>query len=350
LSEDLRLFAKPEKIKYLCPVIKVGYVLQELGVLPIREEEYELGVDKRLKDISPSLLIPLKHYIALMRNKRRSEKTVLIILHKIKKFHDWLHARHKMELWLASETTARQYLTQFAGDVLTLESQLLGRFYKWAKYERYTTLNPFENIKTGKTRRTLKICSPEHVKKIEKYIKSSKSTPESAMILALILYFGVKSKELTYATVEFEGQRIKIIFYRGQLTFGNRRYGKDQVFTLPQGPKWFLELQKRFLQNWHERFKKIRSDIPRQPLILHPRGLHNRPLTTNYVVYKIYYPIIIGAVGIRIPPHILRRTGAALYTSKSGSGVLEEMGWSKGHAFKFTWMPRQFIGQVPNKN
>lgn len=344
MSLELASFAKasaPKLRRRGCAFLKAGVILQELGVLPIREEVYDLGVERRFVGLEKNVLAAFVRYAAMMREKRRNEKSVLAVISALRSLHDWLLLYPKVDLWSASEQMARDYLVFLGGGKMRIR-QPLDRFYRWAKLERYALANPFENIVIGTPRYSLKVCSPEQVAHLEKFVRSVRSNPESAMILMLIFYFGLKIKEMAYATIEFEDQNIKIILHRTRLTYGNSRYNRDQVLVLPSGPPWLAALQKRFRSQWQEKFKIIRSDLPRQPLILDPRARHNRPMVT-LSVRKIYYKSINAAVGLRVPPNVLRRAGADLFSQQGATGSLQCMGWYKAYAFNFTWMPRQFF-------
>lgn len=341
MSAEFKNFMKPLKVIQGCPLVKAGFVLQELGVLSIREDDYELNVDEQLLSLCQSLAVPLKLYVAYLRKRKRSKKNVFAIVARIKHFHDWLAANHKVDFWLASEKMARDYLTSLQKKFIR-EHQPLSAFYLWAMDQRYCLSNPFEKIKSIALKENLKVCSPEQIKKIESFIHSSRSDPEAAMILALAFYWGIKIKEMSQATLEFEDQDVKIIFYRGKLSLRNTQYRRDQVLVLPKELAWLNALKERFKSQWQTKFKKIRVGLPRQPLILHRHGLHNRPLPT-LTVRKIYYIAITTAAGIRIPPNVLRRSGADQYSKQNGSAILQRLGWSKTHAFKFTWMPRQYF-------
>ena len=343
ISNDIKIFTeKKSSFKRGCPAIKVARVLQELGVIPIREEDYALvGMQRKIDGLGEDLVLPLGRYVEYLRKARRSESTICAIVHGIRKYYDWLKSSGDFGLWTASEATSRSYLASCKTDIGAAYHKVYG-FYQWAKSERYTLINPMAGISLSSKKQSLKVCSTQQIRKIEGFIKSTKSDPESAVILALVLYWGIKVKELAFASVEFEDQEIKIIFHHGKLTCRNNRYNRAQVFALPQSPPWFNILQKRFICEWHAKFKNVRVDLPRQPLILHPRGRHNRPLLT-LAIRRIYYRAIEAAIGARIPPNILRRAGADLYSRQGGSGVLQRMGWSAGHAFKFTWMPREFF-------
>ena len=342
ISSDLDDFAMSfGGIKMGCPIMKIGCVLQELGVLPIREEGYVLGINKKLSGLSHNLITPLQRYIEHLRKSRRNEKTVLAIVHKFRKFHDWLKLNHDIDPWSVSEQVARDYLGSVEEDIFKAR-QPLNRLYRWAKAERYVLSNPFEKIAVSLRKPSLKVCSDEQIKKVQAFIRSPRSNPEAALMLALTFYWGVTCKEITFATVEFETEGVKIIFHRGALTYGNSRYRRDQVLTLPQDPQWLKSLQGRFAIDWQKRFSQVHADLPRRPLILHPLGRHNRPLTT-LCARKIYYRAIEKAAGVRIPPNVLRRAGADFYTQKNGSGILQRLGWSKSYAFHFTWMPRQLF-------
>lgn len=324
-----------------CPVFKTANVLQELGVLAIREESYDLGIDEKLNSLSTNLRFILERYVVQLRQAKRHEKTLHSMVSRIKHFHDWLMRNDHADFWSPSEPMARNYLLACGKDIGSTRNGLR-QFYEWAKVEKYTLSNPFETIGAPKPKASLKVCSPEQTKIIEKFIRSPKADVESAMILALIFYWGIKIKELAYASVEFEDDQMRIIFHRLPLTFQSNRYLRDQVLTLPRYPSWLAKLQKNFKFTWQAKFKNICADLPRQPLILDPLSKHNRPLHT-LTVRKIYYQAIQKACGVRIPANVLRRAGADLIASQGGSGALQNLGWARATAFKFTWMPREFF-------
>ncbi len=331
-------------IKMGCPIIKVGLVLQELGVLPIREEGYVWDVNSKVTSLDQSIIKPLEHYIAHLRKSRHSEKTVLAIVHSFKKFHDWLRLSHDVDPWSASEKMARDYLALATADIFKVH-QPLDRLYHWAQRERYLLSNPFERIGVSMRRARLMVCSEEQIKKVQAFIKSTRSNSEAAMMLALVFFWGVTCKEMTFATIETDAHKLKIIFHRGALTCGNSRYRRDQVLCLPDGPAWLMDLQRRFIKDWRARFRHVNVDLPRQPLILHPRARHNRPIST-LCARKIYYQAVEAATGLKIPPNVLRRAGADYYTRQNATGLLSRFGWSKSRAFGFTWMPRELYQQT----
>lgn len=188
LSEEFKAFRSQAVLKQNCPVLKVAYVLQDLGILPIREEAYDFGIDKIINDLSLTLSRPLQLYVDQLRRTRRHERTVYLVVLRIKHFHDWMTKNYQIDFWLASEAIARHYLLVCDQDVLFMRN-LLRRFYKWAILEKYTLSNPFENIDAPKKLLSMKVCSPEQIKRIERFIRASSSDPEAAMILALVFYW-----------------------------------------------------------------------------------------------------------------------------------------------------------------
>ncbi len=206
LSLEFRKFRSRKALGKGCPVFKTAHVLQELGVLPIREESYELGIDKKLKSLNQSLNLPLKHYVAQLRKTKRHERTVHGTVLRIKHFHDWLIKNNHTDFWSSSEEMGRHYLLACEKDIL-FTRDLLRRFYGWAILEKYTLSNPFENIGAPKQRLNLKVCSGEQIKKLERFIRAASTESQAAMILTLIFYWGIKIKDLAYATVDFEDEQ-----------------------------------------------------------------------------------------------------------------------------------------------
>lgn len=342
LASELKKFtAKKSTFKRGCPFIKVAHVLQELCILPIREEAYCFKTAARINALTENLVMPAHRYVELLRKTKRSEKTINIVVQGLTKYHDWLKLNGNTDFFTASETMLRNYLLSCKTDVNTA-NQILNKFYSWAKTERYTLSNPLENIPRPTKKGLIRVCSSEQIAQVEKFIKSPTSDPESAMILALVFYWGVKCKELRLASVEFENHNLTVIFHRGTLSYNNRKYRRNQTLRLPMEPIWLRLLQKRFEKIWQDKFKQVRRDLPRQPLILHSRRHHTRAMH-SLSVGRIYYRSIKSATNVKIPLNVLRRSGADMYSKQNGAAILERMGWSKTSAFNFIWKPRQLF-------
>jgi len=342
LSANLKKF-NPEKNSFIkgCPIIKVANVLEELGILPIREEAYGFKINERIEKLHEDLVQPVHRYVDLFRKTKRSEKTINLVVQGITDYNDWLRLNCAAGVWTASEETLRNYLSTYEPDT-SFAYQLLNGFYKWAKTERYTLSNPLEKIPKIIKKHHLKVCSSEQIVRLQKFIKSPKSDPEFAMILALVFYWGVKCKELALATVEFENHILTIIYHRGTLSYGSRKYRRDQTLQLPADPPLLRLLQKRFEESWQTKFKNACHDLPRQPLILHPKKRHTRAMH-SLSIRKIYYSAVINATNVRIPLNVVRRSGADVYSKQNATAILERMGWSKASAFNFIWKPRELF-------
>lgn len=342
-SKSFSLFHGGKRMWGGCPVKKIGRVLQELGVLPICEEAWGGDTERILKTFSPVFASVVREYLAFLKIKRRTGKLLMRVTETIKNFDDWLKLQKNPDIWLASEKMAEEYLLTIASPNNRYLIKLqIAKFYNWAKLERYTLLNPFASIKVRAASRRLKVCSPEQVKKLRAFIRSPKSDPELAIILALVFYWGLNCRDLTAATIEFENQQIKLILHRQPLSYGNKKYRRDQTQLLPAEPAWLRDLQKRFYKSWEEEFRGINANFPRRPLIVLKRQKHNRPVTT-FTVRKLFYRATSEATGVRIPPNVVRRSGADLYSQQGATAILQRQGWSAAHAFKFTWLPREFI-------
>ena len=345
LTEEFKIFNNQEEhssIELGCPVRKLGNILQELGVIAVHERgDFGRNVNERLCDLPPDLASAILKYGDLLRKSRRTEDTVRHTALQIKYFYLWLSKETSANLWLATDQMAQSYLlTLPAKDKNCKIRYSLRKFYKWAMRERYTLSNPFEKIPTVLPRQRLKICSPELTKKLEKFVRSEQAPPEHAILLVLVYYFGLTLTEISRATVEFENSAMKITLYRGPLSCGKVRYRRDEVLKLPIEPPWLLNLQKRFSIYWHEKFRTVRLVFPRRPLMLHSRGLHNRPLRP-LVIRKRFITATEQAMGAYVTAGTIRRSGADLYFRHNGSGVLTRLGWSRNHAFRITWMPRE---------
>jgi site-specific recombinase XerD len=339
LSEKFKEF-KPAPRSLRCPAISIGWVLQELGVLPIREDE-GAPLEKRLMSLSKELALVFTAYAHFLRKRKRKEKTIDVAFERILHFYQWLNAARASDLWLVTEQAAITYIASIpntnSGDLVRLQ---INKFYNWAKYEKYTLSNPFEKIPRLHLAKSHLVCSPEQILKLEAFIKKSESDPKLALILALIFYWGFTGRDLATATVEFENYQIKVVLHPRSPRCNQRSRNRNQLVILPRDPLWFRDLQKRFTASWHEHFKKISADIPRQPLILDGLIRHNRPISRGKIVAFVAKATTL-ATGIRIPTPVLRRSGADVYSKHGAAAILPSLGWSKSQAFTFTWRPRE---------
>ena len=326
-----------------CPIEKIAYVLQELGVLPIREEDHTIYIESAIKSADKKIAAIISEYLQSQRHLGRSNRSLHATFSMIHKFHLWVVENGCHDIFAAPETLARQYIlavpTQDKAGILR---KVLNRFYRWAIYKKKTIYNPFAAIEAIVPQSSIEICPNEITKKLERFIKSSTSDQESALLLCLILYFGFTATNLATATVDMSCKQLCITLHRGELSYAHKVHKRDQVLKLPTEPDWILRLQNRYKSFWQERFKKIKKDIPSSPLFLRSDSRHGRSLRTLAIRDRVKIATS-AAVGFEIPVSVIRRTGAHVYSQQIDAAVLPEFGWSRDYSYDFVWRQRRFF-------
>jgi site-specific recombinase XerD len=347
VSKTRELFMQFHQLKKVppkgCPIEKTAYVLQELGILPVREEDHAVYVKRALERTDDAFSLIIRSYLGDLRQQRRCMRSLHGTFKMINDLYLWLKARGCQDLFSVSEELAQEYLlsrpTKDRGGVLR---QVLNKFYRWAILKRKTIFNPFAKIAGLARQPSLEVCSNIAIKQIERFIKQSTSDPESALILCLIFYYGLTATDLAMATLDTHSGTLKIILHRGELSYGHNIHKRDQILTLPSEPIWLGKLQKRYLILWQKRFEKIKQNFPSSPLLLRTDSRHGRPLRSLAVRDRVKRATKLSN-GFEIPTSVIRRTGAHVYAQQVGASVLTQFGWSKDYSYDFVWRQRRLF-------
>lgn len=334
-----------------CPIEKIAYVLQELGVLPIREEDHAVFVETALAKADPKFAQLMSEYLEILKRHRRSVRSLHGVFKMVHDFYLWTKANGSPDLFTVSEELARKYILSLKNsDHTGVIRRVLDKFYRWAIDRKKTLFNPFSKIDSIYRQPALEICSNDAIKKLERFIKKSTSDPEEALTLCLIFYFGFTATDLAMANLDATTNEFRITLHRqSELTYGHKNHRRDKVFTLPTEPAWLLNLQKRYLLSWRERLAKIKRDFALTPLLLRSDFRHARPLRSLAVRDRVK-AATISAVGFEIPVSVIRRTGAHVYSNQVDAAILTQFGWSKDYSFEFVWRQRKLFTARPETN
>ena len=337
-----------------CPFIKVGKMLAELGVLPPKNEDRSQYYIRILTKYPPNILIIINRFIEFEKRKSLLDKTIILHLEFILKFINWfdvsLYPNPKMllsfDIDIISEMHIHDFFNYLKGNkyrqtYIISASTALSIFFRWCKFESIILVNPCEKIKLTKPRSKLIVCDDGIIKGLMKFIKNPNSNPEQAMILSLILIWGLKSEDLSHAKIEIKENSLKIILRRKKL--GTRKYyNRSQILILPSNPStWFYKLQKRFYTNWLHEYEQRKKSFPCYYLFL-PRYRSIQPLTTATIKTRVY-EATQAAVEINISPKILRKTCGHIHSTSSDSSILSTLGWSADYCFDYTWVPKIYF-------
>lgn len=326
-----------------CPIEKIAYVLQELGVLPIREEDHKIYVETALLRAAPAFAKLMREYFYDLRRQKRSWRSLHSTFKMVHDFFLWQMERGVTDIFTTSEQHALDYiLSTKDNDKSGVLRRVLDKFYRWSVYKKKTLFNPFAAIPSIKLRSSLEVCSNDVIRKLEKFIKKSTSDPEGALILCLIFYFGFTATDLSMANLEVRDDFRITLHRKSELTYGRKMHARDQVLSLPTEPAWLLNLQRRYFLLWQARYNKIKKDFPLSPLLLRSDSRHPRHLRSLAVRDRVKIATV-AAVGFEIPISVIRRTGAHIYAAQVDAAILTQFGWSKDYSFDFVWRQRRLF-------
>jgi hypothetical protein len=341
LSEE---FKKAKKLAptSVCPFVKIGRMLQELGVLPIREIDREHQIEKLMGTCPEEISLIFRRYYAQLRKMKYRSISQYGTIRTLVEVQYWLSQnRPEYSLLTVSAEILKQYVLSLGNqDRGGIRRYILRRFYRWLCLEKLALFNPMEGIAIPKSIRKLCICTDHQIRQIEKFVKNPKSDPEQALLLTLSLYWGFNAKDLAFASIEIHDSQIWILVHRQPLTRGRHSHYREQVLKLPLEPAWLGQLQKRYIRLWRERFEQIQKSFPVQPLVL--GSMSNRHLTST-VVMEFFYEATIAATGVRIPPSVVRRTSAHIHTRYGDASRLAKLGWAQRHCHDFAIYPRTYF-------
>jgi hypothetical protein len=324
-----------------CPFIKVGKMLAELGVLLQKNEDFSQRYVKILKRFPLDKVKSINQFIDFEKNRNILDKTIIIRLEFLLYMHQW----SSVDIFLLTPLDIQNYflflIDQGHPHSYVLQSQSsLSIFFSWCKLKNIILVNPCEGRKLKNPTGRLTICDEHTVSKLMSFIKNPLSDPEQAFLLALILVWGLKSEDLSFAKIEMQDNDLKIILKRKKL--GNvKYYNRNQVLEFPKDPQWFYSLLKNFYEQWLIQFNQLKKSYPNYYLML-PRYRSVQPLSKGTIQARVY-EATVAAVGKKIPPKVLRKTCGDLHSSSSDASVLSVLGWSSDYCFRYTWLPRSYF-------
>jgi len=350
LAEEYPLTHKPNSTKGAA-FLKIGYMLQELGVLPPKDEEYSRQQESLESKINPTSVLHVQSFLSHLQETKRAKTTLLGYLLAFKNFTEWLRNNDlTTDLLLVNATIILRYLDFLSDKKLSYQNDsfaALRRFYRWLKHQKLLLTNPCVGIRLGRMQLKLCIVAEKELSQIVDFIKDPATNPEQAFLIALVLFFGLTTEDLRFAKVMLQNNLLCLVLRRKVTTAGHQFYNRDQILKLPTKPDWFIALQQRFYKNWLEHFSKIKRSYPHEHLILPYHNHYCRPLSDRCAALR-FQKATLAACGLKIPARILRQTCGHLHTKNGDASALTRLGWSTQFAFYYTWLPRTFFSQRQN--
>jgi hypothetical protein len=326
-----------------CPFIKVGHMLQELGILLPKTEEIGPYLSSLLSQLPNEARNKIEPFIEYLRTTSRRPTTIYAALKVLKNFSKWIISEGHIHALTANPILIQKYLAQNPKRIEQIFYSL-NMYYHWCEHKKMIIVNPCKTITINKFARKVTICSDFYCDKLMDFIKDPSSDPEQALTIALILIWGFKIKDLCFAKVEFNNYGSLDITLRRIPLGRTKYYNREQSLKLPMTPKWFYQLQKRFCQYWNHRYSQLPKTYPHKYLILPSRNFV-RPLSEYRVLERIYRGTI-AATGMPIPALVLRKTCGHLHTIDSDASILSRLGWASSSSFNFTWVPRTYFNKI----
>ncbi len=323
-------------------VIKIGFMLEELGVLSPREEEVGRQIRSALavfSNLERRWIDPLMDAL-----KYQADDTVCKLLINLKLFKRFCEKENQPDLLAVNQILIEKYVLSLHGKnpaYIRSSFSSLNQTYRLLKFKKLIFSNPCSKINLSRVPLKLCVASEKQIHDLITFVRGASSEPEWALIIALILFYGLTPIQLTQAQCLYDDS-LKIILRRKPITKGRRYYNREQTLSLPQNPPWFLRLQKTFFEQWSTRYEKIKKTYPHRPLLLPYHGHYNRPICTHQARKRIK-SATLAATGHYIPARILRQTCGHLYSKNGDASILSRIGWSPQFAFTYTWAPRTYF-------
>jgi hypothetical protein len=325
-------------------ILKIGFMLQELGVHPPKEEEIGRQIEKLLSAFSQQEQQYIAELLQSLKHQQREQITLHHCLADLRNFKLWLKSN---DLLLVNQTTIENYLQSLVNknqkpSYITRTFYALNQTYRYLKYQKLILINPCQKIKLSSLPMCLCIASENEIAALVRFIKNPDSNPEQALILVLVLFFALTPRQLAQSQCMPQNDSLCLVLRRKPTSYGKHFYNREQNLKLPQTPSWFLKLQKQFLKQWLDHYDKTKKTYPHMPLLLSRHRNCNRPLSSDQVRQRIR-EATVTATGHHIPARILRQTCGHLYSRNGDASILSRMGWSPQFAFCYTWLPRTYF-------
>lgn len=323
-------------------VLKIGFMLEELGVLPPREEEVGKQVRGALAVFSDDERRWINPFLDVLKNRADETKCKLLI--NLKLLKRFCESENRPDLLSVNQSLIEKYLISLHGKhpaYIQSSFSSLNQTYRFLKFKKLIFRNPCCKIKFSRVPLKLSVASEKQLQNLITFVKAENSDPEWALIITLILFYGLTPIQLTQAQCLYD-ENLKIFLRRKPITKGRRFYNREQTLSLPQSPPWFLRLQKNFFVQWSTRFEKTKKTYPHRPLLLPYHGHYNRPICTHQLRKRIK-AATLAATDTYIPARILRQTCGHLYSKNGDASILSRIGWSPQFAFCYTWAPRTYF-------
>lgn len=332
-----------------CAFKKIGRMLQALGIIGHSEEEgsNQKHFFRLMKAIPPCNEPWTESFIEMLSRRNRALRTQIVYLQELSALEKWLSSyRSDNAFATVSIESAKEYLDHLRST--RTSNQLYGTysnlnaFYRWGLHKKFILENPFARISVSKPSRRIRHCSTKDLEKIMNYVKDTNADPESALILTLILFFGLTREDIIHAQIFMAAETpLALILRRKNRTVGQKNYSREQMLQLPNAPAWLSHLQKRYLEVWRRRYGEIQKLFGQQPLLLPYNHWYAIPINSKIFDQRLKKATQLALNGRSVPFTVLRSTCGVLYSQNGDASLLTKLGWSRNNAFPYTYRERE---------
>lgn len=147
-----------------CAWTKIGYMLQELGVLGPKSGESQNQIQSRLEDLDSKTAALVTDFSQQLKKSGRTDLTLLRHLSLLRTFSHWLAALDPPEtLLLANQMSIECYLEfmtrAYSQAYVVTSFRRLAAFYRWAKRQNLILQDPTQEIRLSRPTEKILICS-----------------------------------------------------------------------------------------------------------------------------------------------------------------------------------------------
>lgn len=331
------------KITKGCPFIKVGHILSEIDVLCARDLDYSSKTQISVSKLQLESYQTAQQYIKNLSSRRRSQSTAQQVTLSIYYLEKWALKHDKKSIFALTSADVKNFALSLKKPTRDSHIGRLLNFFDWCCAHGFALDNHFFQFPRTGPPLELPICSDEQIKLLLKFIKNKETDSAQAMMISLSMFWGFRKIDLIYSTFSVEKSAFQIKTYQSQISYGHKYPTRQGVLNLPQRPRWFLDLQNRFIQDWKNRFEKLswpdRRNLPLFPL---KSGQYPRPMS-RVMLTQEFNLATTKATGKAIPTKILRCTSGHLNADGGDASILSQIGWANTTAFTYTWLPRKHI-------
>ena len=349
IREQSRLFHEkhPYQMFRGRPFVRIGYLLTEIGALPTNYEERAFQIETQMNRISAKQRPCIEKYVMSLRKRRCTNRTIQLTISTVANLFSWLEKRGLVDPFSITVPITEEYLTYLKAErnykMRSMESfqYTLRRFYEWCRLERLILTNPWSKPRDGSRSNWVTICTEAQFKKLTAFIRSPDSDPEGALLLSLILFYGLTKDDLRFATIKIQDNRLTIVLKRQPRSRGKSFHNRHAEIVWPESSVWCRNLQLRFLRSWKNSFQAGANPLG-TPLLLLPKSYLSAKPCGREKVRELVLSLTEKVTGRPIPSNVLRQTCAHIHSMRGDASILTTLGWSRITAFRYSWAPRVF--------